>query len=355
MHRLTGLPRKMGYSMPAEWSPHRATWMSWPFDEAIWHGALGEVRREYASFVEALSRFEPVHLLVRDEEARSSAELALGACRQLTLHDVPLDDVWLRDNGPIFITRPKGPAESINQPQLSAVNWEFNAWGQKYDWVKDNQAPLAIAKSLNLSMFDAPIVMEGGSIEVNGQGLCLTTEQCLLSPFRNPKLEKKEIESYLSDYLGLNKVIWLKLGLEGDHTDGHIDTITRFCRSDIIVSSVCIDRSDLNWERLEENLEILRSSASTRQFPYKIIELPLPENRLELSDGTRLPPTYANFYISNGAVFVPQYGDPQDPVAIEILKKVFPAHKVIGLSSRAIITGGGSFHCLTQQEPTAND
>lgn len=355
-HILSDLPRALGYRMPAEWHPHSATWMSWPFDEEMWHGKLAEVRAEYTELVKTISRFEPVHLLLRDAEARSSAREALQGVSpsQLTLHDLPLDDVWLRDNGPIFVTRaaeqrPHGGSSIL--PPVSMVNWEFNAWGDKYESALDNKAPAAIASWLDLPFFENSMVMEGGSLEVNGEGLCLTTEQCLLSPKRNPGATRSDIERALSDYLGIDQLVWLKLGLEGDHTDGHIDTITRFASRDTVLHSVCLDKNDVNWARLEENKEILSRVQLKDGRPLNLIDLPLPRQRLELADGLRLPPTYANFYIVNGAVLVPQYGDPQDEAALSILRQAFPRHQVIGLASRYIITGGGSFHCLTQQQP----
>ncbi len=347
-HILTGTPRQHSYSMPAEWAPHSATWMSWPFDDEMWHGHLAEVRREYAQFVKTIARFEPVHLLLRDKEARDTASAALQGTPGLTFHDIPLDDVWMRDNGPLFITR-KGSDGGF--PALSFVNWEFNSWGQKYEWDQDNKVPKAMAEWLNMPHFDQALVMEGGSLEINGLGACITTEQCLLSPYRNPKLDKKGIEAALEAYLGIDQVIWLKLGLEGDHTDGHVDTITRFARSHTVLSSICEDRSDVNYERMQENWDILQGVRLRDGKSLELVALPLPEKRLELADGKRLPPTYANFYFVNGAVLVPQYGDRQDSKALDILRKVFPDREVLGLPSRYIITGGGSFHCLTQQQP----
>ncbi|WP_218110295.1 agmatine deiminase family protein [Oligoflexus tunisiensis] len=346
---LSGLPRDLGLYMPAEWAPHSATWMSWPFDEEMWFGHLTQVRQEYSMLVKTLARFEPVHLLVRDEEAETTAKAALEGVSNLTLHRIPLDDVWMRDNGPLFLLKQKtSPATA---PALSFVNWGFNAWGGKYDYERDNQVPLALAEILQLPRFDAPYIMEGGSLEINGEGSCLTTEQCLLTPTRNPDLGKADLEKLLSQYLGIDQVIWLKDGLEGDHTDGHIDTITRFANSTTVLTSVTSDRTDVNFDRMQENLEILRRARLKDGRNLRVIELPLPEEKLFLEDGTRLPPTYANFYIANGAVLVPQYGDRQDAPALDVLRRAFPQHQVFGLASRHIISGGGSFHCLTQQQP----
>ena len=326
--------------MPAEWEPHAATWTSWPFDEELWVGHLEPVRREFAELVRTIARFEPVNLLVRDEEAEEDARRRIGT-DNLTYHRLPLDDVWLRDNGPIFIRRGQ---------DVSLVNWKFNAWGNKYQWRLDNEAPEYVAQYLGAAHWDVPVVMEGGSLEPNGQGVVLTTRQCLLHPQRNPGLNEPQIEGYLGDYLGFTKVLWLEAGLEGDHTDGHIDTIARFINPSTIVTCVEPDASDPNHATMQANLERLHTFTDLEGKPFEIVELPLPQNRLELL-GNRLPPTYANFYIGNGFVVVPQYGDPNDAVALSILRPLFPGREVIGLKSRSLITGGGSFHCVTQQQP----
>ncbi len=340
---IVGQPFDQGFSMPAEWAPHAATWMSWPFDEEMWHGHLSEVRAEYAEFVKTIARFESVHLLVRDEEARKTAELALAGVEGVTLHDVALDDVWLRDNGPIFVKDDMG--------EVRATNWEFNSWGMKYEWHQDNLVPPIVARYLNLPRYDLSVVMEGGSLDVNGEGVCITTEQCLLTPTRNPAMGKTEIEKVLRDNLGITQLIWLNLGLEGDHTDGHVDTITRFADENTILTSMTEDDSDINAGRMRHNLEILKVARNAKGERFRVVELPLPAARMHLEDGLRLPATYANFYICNGAVIVPQYGDVNDEKALDVIRSVFPRHEVIGLSSRYIITGGGSFHCLTQQQP----
>lgn len=321
--------------MPAEWSPHAATWTAWPFDDEKWVGWLGAVRQEFAVFVNTLAQFETVHLVVTDEESEHDAKARLKG--NVTFHRIPHNDLWLRDSGAIFVVKP-----SVVAP----VNWVFNGWGQKYEADLDDGMPLHMAKFLGAKTFDAGIVMEGGSLEVNGLGVCLTTRQCLLSSKRNPGLNEEDLEDYLDKYLGIDNVIWLNEGMEGDHTDGHIDTISRFTSETTIVTAVCEDKSDVNYGILQENLEVLRSLGS-----FQIVELPLPKNQLWLDQETRLPPTYANFYIANGAVLVPTYGDPNDERALEILRPLFPNRQVIGLSSRALITGGGSFHCVTQQQP----
>lgn len=327
-------PRTLGFAMPAEWAPHAATWTAWPHGEEQWLGWLEPVRQEFAAFVNTLARFEPVNLVVADEESEADARSRLSG--NITLYRIPHNDLWLRDSGAIFVTR---------GGVVAPINWEFNGWGNKYPAQLDNQIPVHMARILGAKLFSAGIVMEGGSLEVNGLGVGLTTRQCLLSPERNPSLNEEDLEAYLEEYLDIDNLVWLGRGLEGDHTDGHIDTITRFSDEATIVTAVCEDQSDPNHRPLQENLEILQSLGA-----FRTVQLPLPKNPLYLEE-TRLPPTYCNFYIANGAVLVPTYGDPNDGRALEILRPLFPGREVIGLSSRALITGGGSFHCVTQQQP----
>lgn len=331
--------------MPPEWAPHAATWTSWPFDDDLWVGHLEGVRAEFAELVRTIARFEPVHLLVRDEEAEADARARLGGGAMtphpITLHRVPLDDVWFRDNGPLFVVR---------GGQVSFVNFEFNSWGRKFEWENDTKAPEAVAAFLGAAHWDSDVVMEGGSLELNGAGVALTTRQCLLTEERNPHLSEADLEGLLRDFLGIEKVLWLDAGLEGDHTDGHIDTITRFVNASTIVTAVEEDEDDPNFATMRANLERLRTFTDLQGRPFDIVELPLPRTYMEL-EGKRLPPTYANFYVGNGFVAVPIYGDPNDERALDILRGVFPDREVIGLMSRELITGGGSFHCVTQQQP----
>jgi agmatine deiminase len=233
---------------------------------------------------------------------------------------------------------------------VSFVNWEFNSWGGKFEWHNDTKAPEAVAEYLGVTHWDLPVVMEGGSLELNGRGVALTTRQCLLTDTRNPGLGEPQIEAMLREYLGIEKLLWLDAGLEGDHTDGHIDTITRFVDERTIVTVTEENPDDANHATMRENLERLRTFTDRDGQPFEIVTLPLPATRLEGPEG-RLPPTYANFYIGNGFVAVPVYGDPNDERALEILRPLFPGREVIGLMSRELITGGGSFHCVTQQQP----
>ena len=340
-------PLELGFAMPPEWTPHAATWTSWPFDDELWEGQLEAVRDEFAALVATIARFEPVALNVRNKETEADAKERLEAQHapldNITFHRIPLNDVWFRDNGPLFVKNAAG--------QIALTDWGFNAWGEKYaPWDDDDRAPKAVAKRLSMKRFTVPVIMEGGSLEVNGRGVCLTTRSCLLSQQRNPNLSETDLEAVLRKMLGVKHMVWLGRGLEGDHTDGHIDTIVRFTDDQTIVCSVAEDEHDANYEPTQRNLIQLQSLRNHEGKPYKVVALPLPKTRLEFH-GVRLPPTYANFYLGNGFVVVPQYGDANDALALKILTPLFPGREVIGLSSKALITGGGSFHCVTQQQP----
>lgn len=329
--------------MPAEWFPHAATWMSWPADHELWFGHLVGVRDEFTQLVSTISQFEPVHLLVRDEESEADAKARLSGC-DVKFHRVPLDDVWIRDNGPLFVTREK------SGPELSLINWQFNSWGGKFKWQYDNKVPDYVANYLNIDHWDMSQVLEGGGLEINGTGIGLTTRSCFLKDTRNAGMTEQDYAKILQNTLGIKKLLWLDGGLENDHTDGHIDTITRFTDPKTIVTSIENNLEDPNHVVMSQNLVQLKQMTDQHGQYFHIVELPLPANYLEGAEG-RLPPTYANFYIGNGFVVVPQYNDPNDAQAIEILKPLFPNREVIGLSSRKIIEGGGSFHCVTQQQP----
>jgi agmatine deiminase len=327
--------------MPAEWQPHAATWMAWPHDDEQWVGMLEPVRREFTVFIEAIGLREPVELIVADEESEADARrrLAHGTVR---FHRVPHQDLWLRDSGPTFVTR---------RDEVALVDWEFNGWGEKYPADLDNQIPTHVARVLGeVPLYKPGIVMEGGSIEVDGGGTVLTTRQCLLSPHRNPGMTEAALEQHLRDGIGVDQVIWLDEGLEGDHTDGHIDTITRFVDRHTIVTATCDDSADPNHAVLAANLERLAGAKDADGRPYRIVGLPIPA-RPAYFEGERLPLTYANFYVINDAVLVPVYGDEHDDRALQILRPLFPDREIVPLMARALITGGGAFHCVTQQQP----
>ncbi len=353
---LPPTPLQLGFAQPAEWHPHAATWTVWPRDADDWFGAgLDLARSEFALFLNRLAEFEPVRVLVHDEAILANAQKFLSEAAQqsgaIAFHLIPNHDLWLRDSGPIFV---KNAAQ-----QVAAVNWIFNAWGNRFPAEIDNQIPQHLADLLSLQLFHPGIVMEGGALEVNGQGLCLTTRQCLQATSRNPQCSQADLEAYLRDYLGIHEVLWLEQGLEGDHTDGHIDTITRFVGDRTVVTSLCEAPEDANFAPLQANLELLQQYRDRQGQGLTVIPLPLPQKRMEYQ-GERLPLTYANFYIANGVVLVPTYDDPNDEQALEILRGYWrnpqgldiTPREVIGIPSQGLITGGGSFHCATQQQPS---
>lgn len=330
------------FLMPAEWAPHAATWCAFPFKEAEhWPGILNAVRAEYAEFISTIAKFEPVHLFVNDdEESLTSAHKLFDNNKNIHIHPAQLDDIWYRDNGPTFV--------KTHDNFMLPIKWRFNAWGDKFPHTNDAKLAYETFELLKCDHQNVDFVFEGGGIEVNGHGIALTTRQCLLNPNRNPGITQEQIEQKLKDYLGIEKCIWLANGLEDDHTDGHIDTIVRFANENTILCSYCEDHTDPNYVTMQSNLEILQAENKNNQF--KIVMLPLPKNKMYL-DGKRLACTYANFYMSDQFVIVPVYDDPNDELALNILKSTFPKHQVFGISSKYIIHGGGSFHCMTQQQP----
>jgi agmatine deiminase len=339
-------PADLGYRMPAEWGPHAATWTSWPSDDELWEGFLDAVRDEFTVLVATLARFEDVVVNVQDDEAEADARRRLQAAgadaARIRFHRVPLDDAWFRDNGPTFVVDGYG--------QVALTDWRFNAWGGKYAHDLDTQAPAAVAEDLGMRRFAFDYVLEGGAIEVNDEGVLLTTRSCLLTPTRNPQLDEADTEALLRAGLGVRHVVWLDEGLEGDHTDGHIDTIVRFAGDRTIVCAVTDDEGDANFAPMQRNLAALRELTAVDGTTYRVIELPLPARRMVLGD-RRLAASYANWYVGNGVVVVPTYGDPNDTVALDVIRPLFPDREVVGVSAAALITGGGAWHCVTQQQP----
>jgi len=339
-------PVDLGYRLPAEWTPHAATWTSWPSDDALWEGELDGVRAEFATMVALLSRFEDVVINVADDEAEADARERLRRAdadvANVRYHRVPLDDAWFRDNGPIFLVNGAG--------QVALTDWVFNAWGGKYEAGRDTLAPAAVARELGMRRFAFPFVMEGGAVEVNDEGVLITTRSCLLAPTRNAQLGEADTEALLRAGLGVRHVVWLERGLEGDHTDGHVDTIVRFCDDTTLVCAVADDPSDANFAPLQANLEALRALRTPAEEPFTVVPLPLPEQR-RLPDGRILAASYANFYVANGVVLVPTYADPMDERALELLRPLFPDRQVVGVPASHLITGGGAWHCVTQQQP----
>jgi agmatine deiminase len=340
-------PATQGFFFPAEWHPHKATWLSWPHKEESWPGKIVTVYPKYCEFIKALTEGEIVRINVKDEQ------MAAFAKQQLQLVDVDLhrveffefetNDAWCRDHGPAFLINNETKQKVI-------VDWGYNAWGGKYPpFDLDDVIPTKIAQHYGLPVFHPGIVMEGGSVDFNGKGTVLTTTACLLNKNRNPHLNQQQIEEYLHNYYGTEQVLWLGDGIVGDDTDGHIDDITRFVTEDTVVTVVEKNKNDENYHILQENLQQLKTMRLLNGKQLDIIELPMPD--AVIHEDQRLPASYANFYIGNAAVVVPTYRCKNDDKALEILQGCFPERKVIGIDSTDIIWGLGSFHCLSQQEP----
>ena len=343
--RTSATPTALGYRMPAEWEPHSATWLSWPRREGIsFPDSFDQVLPALRAMVAALLESEPVCINVCNGAHEAEARAVLDGLpnEQLTFHLIPSNEPWCRDHGPIFLTRKE-------EPRLTIVDWDYNAWGGKYPPCDlDDVVPTRVAEKLRLTVHYPRMILEGGSIEVNGAGALLTTESCLLNPNRNPQFSRDEIEQRLRDYLGVREILWLGDGIEGDDTDGHIDDLTRFVSERTVVTVVENDRADANYEPLQANLERLRR-LTIGGAPLEIIELPMPA-RIVRQD-QRLPASYANFYVANECVLLPAFDDPNDDEAVSILSGVFPARRVIPIDCRELIWGLGAFHCLTQQQP----
>jgi len=342
-------PKDLGYYFPAEFAPHTATWLSWPHKEASWPGKLDSIYPVYCEFVKYLAKGEKVNINVANETMKDKAVTLLqkaGAdLRQIEFFFYPTDDAWCRDHGPAFLVNPTAEEKKM------IVKWKYNAWGGKYPpFDLDNQIPLLIGKHYGIPVVAPGIVMEGGSVEFNGKGTLLTTTSCLLNPNRNPQLGKRDIERYLYDYYGVDHILWLGEGIVGDDTDGHIDDLTRFVNEDTVVTVVEASKSDDNYRPLQENLKRLKEMRLENGKQLHVAELPMPSP--VVYEGQRLPASYANFYIANDHVIVPTYRDKNDDKALDVLQRCFPQRQIIGLDSWDIIWGLGSFHCLTQQEPT---
>lgn len=339
-------PKELGYRMPAEWEPHRATWLSWPHKEASWPGKLDVILPVYARFVAELARSEPVFINVNDAEMERQARALLaaaGAKGEISFLHFPTDDAWCRDHGAIFVVRDESE-------RLAATDWGYNAWGGKYPpFDRDNQIPRLMAEQLGVPRFEGGMILEGGSIDVNGQGLLLTSEQCLLNPNRNPDLSQAEIEQRLRDFLGVEKILWLGEGIVGDDTDGHIDDIARFVAPDTVLTTVEEDPADENFPILQENLRRLELMSDLAGRPLNILTVPMPPPVIYADQ--RLPASYVNFLIANRVVLVPFFNHPNDERAAEVLRRCFPDRRVVGIDCTDIVWGLGAWHCLSQQVP----
>jgi len=351
-------PHAQHYRMPAEWAPHAATWIAWPHNPEDWPGKFQPIPWVYAEIVRHLSAVEDVHILVNDAAAQSRATNMLrrqGAnLARLHFHRWRTDRVWLRDSGPIFLKNTTG--------DTALTNWRFNAWAKYPNWHHDDRIPTHIAKlyksmpSFEPAIDGKRLVLEGGSIDVNGAGLLLTTEECLLSDVqqRNPGVSRAQLEQAFHDYLGIERTIWLNRGCAGDDTHGHVDDIARFVGPNTVLAAIEPNPADENHLPLAENLDRLRSlkispARNLSPKPLTIRTLPMPAP--VVFDGQRLPASYANFYIANSLVLVPTFNDPNDRVALNTLAECFPTRTVAGIHCTDLIWGLGALHCMTQQEP----
>ena len=342
-------PKELGYYFPAEFARHDATWLSWPHKEASWPGKIATIYPVYAQFIKLVAEGEKVNVNVADEAMKQKAlryvQEAGADLNNVNFFIHPTNDAWCRDHGPAFLLNPNAEHKKI------IVDWGYNAWGGKYPpFDLDDNIPTLIAKHYNIPVLYPGIVMEGGSVEFNGKGTLLTTTSCLLNENRNPHLNQKQIEEFLYNYYGVENILWLGDGILGDDTDGHIDDLTRFVNADTVVTVVETNRADENYVPLRDNLKELSKLRLENGKQLNIVELPMPE--AIVYEDMRLPASYANFYISNKYVVVPTFRDKNDDKAVDIIQKTFPDRKVIGLDSLDVIWGLGSFHCLSQQEPS---
>ena len=346
MNELT--PAEAGYYFPAEFALHTATWLSWPHNPDTWPGKIETVYKPYAAFIKTLVAGEYVHINVADAVMERSAKDILQE------HSVPLErvkffhhptnDAWCRDHGPAFLIHPDS-----RQPKV-IVDWGHNAWGGKYPpYDLDDVIPTLIGKAYNIPVYHPGIIMEGGSVEFNGEGALLTSTSCLLNPNRNPHLNKIQIENFLMNYYGVEQILWVDEGIVGDDTDGHIDDTVRFFNSDSVMTVIEHNKHDDNYTLLKQNLKQLQQMRLLNERQLNIVELPMPD--AVYYNDQRVPASYANFYISNLHVIVPTFRSKRDDEALGIIQDCFPERTVVGIDSTDLIWGLGSFHCLSQQEP----
>jgi len=347
---------EMIYRMPAEWEPHAATWLAWPHYEPDWPGKFEPIPWVYAEIIRYLSRGERVEVIVKDRAAEKTARKVLERAHALNenvgFHHWATNRVWTRDSGCAFVV----PSRLGAGEGLAAIKWRFNGWAKYSNWQKDNKIGSLMAKAAGAMEIGAvfggePMVLEGGSIDINGRGTLLTTEECLLSKVqqRNPGMKRKDYEKVFAESLGVRHVIWLGAGIAGDDTHGHVDDLTRFVSPDTVVTVVEANPSDPNYEPLRDNVRRLRSATDQDGNPLAIVELPMPSP--VLFEGRRLPASYANFYIANGLVLVPVFNDANDRYALDILADLFPDREVIGIYCGDLVWGFGTLHCMTQQQP----
>jgi agmatine deiminase len=347
-------PASLGYRWPAEWEPHAATWVAWPHRRDDWPGKLSAVTWAYTEIVRQLALSEPVYVLVNDTATEAKARRMLRRANadlgRVTFHQLPTDRVWTRDYCPLWLAGPGG--------QVGVTDWHFNGWAKYPDWQRDDAVPARLAAEFAWPAWQPVaagrrVVLEGGSVDGNGAGLLLTTEECLLSDVqaRNPGLGRQELERAFADYLGVRKVLWLGRGIAGDDTHGHVDDLARFVGPRTVVAAVEENRDDPNHGPLRDNLRRLRAMTDLDGRPLEVVPLPMPEP--VVFRGQRLPASYANFYIANDRVLVPTFNDPNDRRALGILAELFPGRTVVGIHAVDLVWGLGTLHCMTREQPAA--
>ena len=335
-------PAEDEFFMPAEWHPHKRCWMAWPCRDALWGEGLDAARDAYAEVAKTIAEFEPVTMVANAEDV---AEVSLRCGSGVAALPLAIDDSWMRDTGPSFVIDGRGG--------LAGIDWRFNAWGGKAE-TYDRDAALAgrLLEHLEVTRHAAPLVLEGGSIHVDGEGTLMTSEQCLLNPNRNPGLTRAEIETHLRDYLGVRSIIWLGEGLVDDDTDGHVDNLACFVRPGAVLALTTADGEDANHAALQDNLARLRAARDAKGRELEILEVEQPAAATH-PKGPRLARSYINFYIANGGIVMPSFEDPKDEAAFAVLSKCFPEHDMRQVPAGDIVLGGGGIHCITQQQPLA--
>jgi agmatine deiminase len=343
-------PKESNFYFPAEWHPHKATWLSWPHKEASWPGKLSSIYKPYCQFIKIVASKELVCINVANNKMEQFARQHLLEnevdINNIQFYHHPTNDAWCRDHGPAFLI-------NKNNNQKAIIDFGYNAWGNKYPpFDLDDIIPTLVAQKLNLQLYTPPIIMEGGSVDFNGAGALLTSKSCLLNQNRNPHLSQLQIEEFLIQYYGVDQILWVDDGIVGDDTDGHIDDTIRFVNHNTVIAAVETNKSDDNYSILQYNLLQLKKMKLLDNTSLNIVELPMP--REIVCQGQRLPASYANFYIANAAVIVPTFRDKNDEKALQIIASCFADRPTIGVDSLDVIWGLGSWHCLSQQEPEAN-
>ena len=333
-------PKTLGYAQPAEWQPHTACWLAFPSHRDLWLEYLDIVQEEFVALAKAIAQSEQLEILVLEETAELAKQLLSGL--PVRFHQIPFGDIWMRDMTPIHIKNTEG--------KLGALHFQWNGWGGKYMLEHDDLVAEKILQTLDIPKFEFNWVLEGGAIEVDGEGTCLTTKQCLLNPNRNPNMDQKAIELGLKAALGIEKVLWIEEGLLNDHTDGHIDTIARFIAPHTVMCMQPTDSDDPNYQVLNHIAEQLELMTDAKGRKIDVIKVPSPSLVLD-HEGEIMPASYLNFYIANESVIIPTYGSVNDELAVQEIGKHFPTRKAIGLSAKHILLGGGAFHCITCHQP----